>query len=475
MRSIHHVTVAAISILLSFGAGCRGGTDGGTNDAEDPGATHAGAGGASGGAAGGDDGGVGAGTGGASTGGASTGGMGTGGNIGTGGVGTGGTGGVGTGGATGTGGAGTGGLSTGGAGTGGAGTGGVSTGGSGGGGTGGTGTGGVGTGGTGGVGTGGAGGVGTGGEAGAAGGAAVGGTGGAGGAGGQDCPDSSDYVGDPSWPQALQVTEDFEFCGKFGSEGTRTLEQELAAKAKLRIPVGRYALPATPGTRDFALPVCIERAPGMAPFAFAGAGQLSTSTYVSDPYVLYTHRFAQPITAPEAGTWSLEGVFEFEGVTGVDPEPLIFDGSGALDRTSRLILTCDGDECEPWRDVWFMACSPTVGRLIRTTVTFDGGQVSLYVRIVQIETTGDIAAFLEASGTLGATPFDQTSYWKLAFSAGHHLMTQDFAVLFDDPIDGACGLEVRDDRADLPTVATIACDLSVIASLPVTASVSEEL
>ena len=91
---------------------------------------------------------------------------------------------------------------------------------------------------------------------------------------GQDCPDSGDYVGDSSWPQALQVTEEFEFCGKFGSEGTRTLEQELAAKAKLRIPVGRYALPATPGTRDFALPVCIERAPGMAPFAFAGAGQL---------------------------------------------------------------------------------------------------------------------------------------------------------------------------------------------------------
>jgi len=319
------------------------------------------------------------------------------------------------------------------------------------------------------------GGVGTGGEAGAAGGAAVGGAGGAGGAAVQDCPDSSDYVGDATWPQALQVTQEFEFCGRFGSKGTRTLEQELAAKAKLRIPVGRYALPATPGTRDFALPVCLERAPGMDPFAFGGARPLTTSTYVSDRYVLYTHRFAQPITAPDAGNWSLEGLFEFEGVTGVDPEPLIFDGSGALDRPSRLTLTCNGDACEPWRDVWFMACSPTVGRLMRTTVTFDGGEVSLTVRIVQIETTGDIAAFLEASGTLGATPFDQTSYWKLAFSAGHHLMTQDFAVLFDDPIDGACGLEVLDVGEGLPTVATIECDLSVIASLPVTASVSEEL
>lgn len=101
--------------------------------------------------------------------------------------------------------------------------------------------------------------------------------------------------------------------------------------------------------------------------------------------------------------------------------------------------------------------------------------ILLYVRIVQIETTGGIAAFLEASGTLGATPFDQTSHWKLAFSAGHHLMTQHFAVLFDEPIDGACGLQVLDDGAALPAVATIECDLSVIASLPVTASVSEEL
>ncbi|MBN2193713.1 MAG: hypothetical protein JW751_12920 [Polyangiaceae bacterium] len=347
MLAVHRVGVGTLSILLLAGAGCRGGTDGGTNATGDSGATHVGDGGASGGA-----------------------------------------------------------------------------------------------------------------------------TGGAGGSASQDCPDSSDYVGDPSWPLALEVTEQFEFCGKFGS---RTLEQELAAKAKLRIPVGRYALPSTPGTRDFALPVCIERAPGMASPVYSGAGQLTTTTYTADPYVLYTHRLAQPITTMDAGTWSLEGIFEFGGVMGSDPEPLVFDGSGSLDPSSRLILTCDGDGCEPLRDVWFMACSPTVGRLIRTTVTFDGGQVSLYVRIVQIETTGDIAAFLEASGTLGATPFDQTSYWKLAFSAGHHLMTQDFAVLFDDPIDGACGLEVRDDRADLPTVATIACDLSVIASLPVTNSVSEEL
>ncbi len=394
MLSVHRVGAATLAVLLRAGAGCRGGTDGGTSGAEDPGATHAG--GASGGAAGAGDGGVGADAGGASTGGASTGGASAGGD-------------------------------------------------------------------------------GSGGEAGGAGGAPAGGAGGAIGGAGQECPESSDYVGDPSWPQALEVTREFEFCGKFGSEGTRTLEQELAAKAKLRIPVGRYALPATPGTCDFALPVCLERPPGAAPFAFGGAGQLTTSTYVSGPHVLYTHRSAQPIIASDGGTWSLEGVFEFEGVTGSDPEPLIFDGSGALDRTSRLTLTCDGDECEPWRDVWFTACSPTVGRLLRTTVTFDGGEVSLHVRVVQIETTGDIAAFLEASGTLGATPFDQTSYWKLAFSAGHHLMTQDFAVLFDDPIDGACGFEVLDVGEALPTVATVDCDLSVIAARSVTDFVTEEL
>ena len=40
MRSIHHARAAAISILLSCGAGCGGGTDDGGNGAEDPGAAY---------------------------------------------------------------------------------------------------------------------------------------------------------------------------------------------------------------------------------------------------------------------------------------------------------------------------------------------------------------------------------------------------------------------------------------------------
>ena len=87
----------------------------------------------------------------------------------------------------------------------------------------------------------------------------------------------------------------------------------------------------------------------------------------------------------------------------------------------------------------------------------------------------DVAAFVQAAGTLGGTQFTQNSYWRLIFTGGHHLMTEDFTVLFDSPIDGACGLKVLVAGDPLPTVSTIDCDLSDIESYGVTSSVSEEL
>jgi hypothetical protein len=81
-----------------------------------------------------------------------------------------------------------------------------------------------------------------------------------------------------------------------------------------------------------------------------------------------------------------------------------------------------------------------------------------------------------ARGTLDGTAFTQNDYWKLVYSAPHHHFTRNFAVLFDAPINGACGLKVLDidayDRA-LPTVYTIQCDLSNIATRSVSAATSQ--
>ena len=85
-----------------------------------------------------------------------------------------------------------------------------------------------------------------------------------------------------------------------------------------------------------------------------------------------------------------------------------------------------------------------MGRFTRTTITFDGGRIALDLHIVDANTSSDIAMFLQAAGTLSGTDFSQADYYKLVFSAAHHLMTQDFAVLFHTPIDGACGLRVLD-------------------------------
>jgi hypothetical protein len=116
----------------------------------------------------------------------------------------------------------------------------------------------------------------------------------------QGCPDSSAYIGGASWPQQLDVKTGADYCGNW-REG-RTLEQELAAKAKLHIAAGTYPLPDATGTYAFALPVCVEFPNGTQPPTFAGAGQirLSKSTYASEVY--FTDSSSQPLVSSGSGT-----------------------------------------------------------------------------------------------------------------------------------------------------------------------------
>ena len=71
-------------------------------------------------------------------------------------------------------------------------------------------------------------------------------------------------------------------------------------------------------------------------------------------------------------------------------------------------------------------------------------------------------------------------YWRLIFTGGaQHYMVRHFAVLFDGPLSGACGLKLEnlDVWGDPPParVTLIDCDLVELSERAVSADLFEEL
>jgi hypothetical protein len=303
-----------------------------------------------------------------------------------------------------------------------------------------------------------------------------------GGSSAQGCPDSSAYVGNSTWQQRLEVKAGADYCG--GWSEARTLEQELAAKAKLHIVAGTYPLPDASGSYAFALPVCFEFPGGTTAPSFAGPGQITLTQSTLAPQVRYTDLIRQPFNTLPSTNWTFQASLSLNSTVGVQPEPLVFDGSGLVapfgsNSTVQVLQLCASDICARGvADLWFDSCNPETYRLNRSTVTFAGGQVIFDVRIEALP--GGISEspmFILASGTLDSVAFEQRDYWSLVYSATHHQFTRSFAVLFESPINGACGLKVTKldpyNGSQLPQLYTIHCDLSNIAERSVTAAVTQ--
>jgi hypothetical protein len=74
---------------------------------------------------------------------------------------------------------------------------------------------------------------------------------------------------------------------------------------------------------------------------------------------------------------------------------------------------------------------------------------------------------------LDGEAFEQEDYFKLVYRPGHHHYSRHFAVLFDAPLAGACGLRVEDVNdldGDLTArVSTVDCALEPIETRDVSA------
>ena len=80
----------------------------------------------------------------------------------------------------------------------------------------------------------------------------------------------------------------------------------------------------------------------------------------------------------------------------------------------------------------------------RQLVALDSGMVELAVTFDRggIGAGTEPATFVSARGSFREVSFEQRDYFKLVYSPENHHFVQHFAVFFDAPIQGACGLEI---------------------------------
>jgi hypothetical protein len=282
------------------------------------------------------------------------------------------------------------------------------------------------------------------------------------------CPPAEDYMGDAGWGGTLQATAGAVYCGEFDEE--RTLEEELAAKAVLKVVEGSYPVPVQDGDHSLALPVCTRVVDGPGP-GMAGAGTTGAITYGHGDSSFAVVSGAQPMDeGPE-----LSHTLVIVGQGGAPPSELTLDGLAANPETGAgayFALGTASGHSEEDRPARFASCYDPSWTLNRHTVTFDGGQIVLDLYIGQSMASTEPGAFVHAEGSFDGQAFDQDDYFALIYRPGHHHFQRNFAVLFDTAIGEVCGLRVEgiDPYATEPTatVSTAGCDLAVIEQLDVT-------
>lgn len=267
-----------------------------------------------------------------------------------------------------------------------------------------------------------------------------------------------------AWPVRVNATEDAVYCALFNEN--RTLVEEKAAKMQLRIAPGVHHVPDVE-TAALALPACVRDEDDV--FGVE-TGSLSVTQSPGEGNTSYTLGFTQEFGSSDARRLEmrLEQTFD-DGAT------IEFSLNGA--ETNELesyqsmdLCDVDGEYCFP--SIIFASCKYESGELNTHTVEFEGGEVTFDLRIGESFAGTEPGAFVGARGTFGDASFAQSDYFKLIYHPAHHHFERAFVVLFDEPRDGVCGIEVSGLEPfgdDIPDAAhTVDCDLQHIDELEVT-------
>lgn len=281
------------------------------------------------------------------------------------------------------------------------------------------------------------------------------------------CPGPEVAVGDASWTGLAEVTAGATWCGISNEE--RTLEQELAAKALLRLVPGDYPLPGVDGDYDLALPACVRRADPATQPVTAGAGG---TTVTAHTYGRTTYTYVEggwPMLAPDSSTWTLSHTLLQVGAKGGPPDPLLLDGGPGDSSTgagASFVLHDDLGSRYDLDATTFGACMQEDWHENVHHVVFAGGEVTLRLWLGDsFDLTGP-SAFVSAEGTLDGEAFAVEDYFALVYRPGHHNFERDFAVLLSEPVGEACALRIEDvdglEDTVTAVVSTADCDLGVV-------------
>lgn len=280
------------------------------------------------------------------------------------------------------------------------------------------------------------------------------------------------YEGDTSWVGLVKPNSNALYCS--ASNEARTLPEELAAKAELRVIPGSWAVPSVEGDFSLSLPVCAMRKDNAISMGGVGSTTVSPQSFAGTTYTYLDG--VQPLSDSLGASWSLAHTLVLVGDEGADPDPLVLDGyenSAESGTGATFVLYPEGGDRYATSAMTFAPCMDPSWTNNVHTVTFEGGSIEIELYLGDDPIITAPGNFVHASGTLDGTDFDITNFYQLIYRPGHHHMTRNFAVLFDAPIGSACGLLVEDTDMQQGTTTSVVsladCGLAAIEARSVTA------
>jgi len=264
------------------------------------------------------------------------------------------------------------------------------------------------------------------------------------------------------------VTEAATYCVLFSEH--QTFAEARASKAMVRFAPGNYPLGTKAGI-DVMLPTCIRMRSATQP-SITMAAPLSHTKDTFEATDTHHYAWVAPIEGHPHQS-ALEMQFDIRASLSAAPSMMLDGTENDLeDFSSRHWLRLCADSADCAVGLMLDSCTHDSGTLHTHSVTLEGGEIELSLRIGQSFASTEPGAFIGATGTWQGDAFEQLDYFQLIYVPFHHHFTRSFIVMFDAPIDGACGLRLSDlDPFDLPAgnVATVDCDLKDIASVAITA------
>jgi hypothetical protein len=273
------------------------------------------------------------------------------------------------------------------------------------------------------------------------------------------CPGPDAYVGNRAWRDLLVIPPGVpRLCGYWvessgsvdPSSTANRLKDTLARKGLLSIAPGTYNLIDTDAQAAFALPICIVNRDASAMTTASG----TIGRRRQGPLNIFD------VALPLPGRGLLRTALVREGAS-----PLTVTGISGFE------WCLDDSRCQSF--AWFGTCTVPDEPVINV-VNLDGGSVEVTVAIDKLSggLGTEAASFDRARGTFRGVAFDQRDYFKLVYSPEHHHFVRHFAVFFDAPIDGACGLELMNipgaPRARPTRAFTVDCQLQRLGEVKVT-------